>query len=256
MILGVVQARVSSTRLPGKVLQPILGEPMLARQLERVCRAERIDALVVGTSADASDGPLEELCAALGVDCFRGSLEDVLDRFHAVAVRYGAEHIVRLTSDCPLADPAVVDAVVELHVEGGYDYTSNVTPPTFPDGLDVEVISAEALAVTWGEATLPSEREHVTPFVRKHPERFRLGNLVNAEDLSGLRWTVDEPEDLEFVRRVYEALYPRDPAFEMRDVLELLGLHPELQLINARFERNEGMKPSLEADRGAAAEED
>src|SRR5450759_1196124 len=140
MILGVVQARVSYTRLPGKVLQPILGEPMLARQLERVRRAQRLDAVVVATSADASDDPLEELCAATGVDCFRGSLDDVLDRFHAVAESYRAEHVVRLTGDCPLMDAAVIDAVVELHLSGRYDYSSNVLPPTFPDGLDVEVV--------------------------------------------------------------------------------------------------------------------
>ncbi len=256
MILGVVQARVSSTRLPAKVLAPILGEPMLARQLERVLRAQRLDAVVVATSTDPSDDPLEAVCAEAVVDCFRGTLDDVLDRFHAAAERYGADHVVRLTGDCPLIDPAVIDAVVDLHLSAAFDYTSNVQPPTFPDGLDAEAIRAETLDTVWQEARLPSEREHVTPFVLKHSERFRLGNLENAEDLSPLRWTVDEPEDLGFVRAVYEALYPADPAFEMRDVLALLARRPELAGINTHIERNEGMKPSLEADRATVAEEE
>lgn len=256
MILGVVQARVSSTRLPGKVLAPILGEPMLARQLERVKRARRLDEVAVATSTDASDDPLEAVCERAGVACFRGSLDDVLDRFRAAAEHFGATHVVRLTGDCPLTDPAVVDATVAAHVEGGFDYTSNVDPPTFPDGLDVEVLTARTLETAWREARLPSEREHVTPYVRTHGDRFRLGCVSNGEDLSALRWTVDEPRDLAFVTAVYEALYPADPAFGMADVLALLARRPELAELNAHIERNEGMKPSLAADEVAAKREE
>jgi spore coat polysaccharide biosynthesis protein SpsF len=249
MILGVLQARVSSTRLPGKVLQPILGEPMIARQIERVQRATTVDALVVATSVDSSDDPLAELCARLGVTCHRGSLDDVLDRVLGAARTFGADHVVRLTGDCPLADPAVIDDVVRLHLRGGYEYTGNVNPPTFPDGIDVEVVAIRALETAWCEAHRASQREHVTLMLREHPERFSIGNLVHTPDLSALRWTVDEPSDLEFVRRIYGALYVANPMFGMDDVLRVLEKHPELNLVNQGIGRDEGLAKSLREDR-------
>lgn len=247
-ILAILQARVSSSRLPGKVLRPILGEPMLFRQIERIRRARLIERLVVATSVDASDDPLAEMCRERGIDCFRGSLADVLDRFFRAAGRYAPEHVVRLTGDCPLADPAVIDATIGLHLSGGYDYTSNALEPTFPDGLDVEVMRFACLEQAWREATLPSQREHVTPFLYRHPERFRLGVLKNGTDLSGLRWTVDEPADFEFVTRVYEALYPADQAFTSDDILGLLQKHRDYQEINRSIGRNEGYRLSLAKD--------
>lgn len=248
-VIAVLQARAGSSRLPGKVLKPILGKPMLERQLERVRRATSLDCIVVATSTERADDAIEQLCRAIEVPVFRGSLDDVLDRFYNAAAPYAAEHVVRLTGDCPLADPEVIDAVVSMHVTHGYDYTSNVEPPTFPDGLDAEIVRFAALEQAWREAKLPSEREHVTPFIRGNRERFRHGNLVNPRgDLSALRWTVDEPADFEFVTRVYEALHPARPEFGIDDILLLLARAPELAGLNSRFLRNEGYLKSLVKD--------
>jgi len=145
MILAILQARTSSSRLPGKVLKPILGKPMLLLQIERVRRARKIDKLVVATSNDPSDDGIEALCKQHGIDCFRGSLNDVLDRFYRAALTYNPEHIVRLTGDCPLIDPELVDSIIDMHLEGNYDYTSNAIQMTFPDGLDVEILTIKVL---------------------------------------------------------------------------------------------------------------
>ncbi len=232
-VLCILQARVSSTRLPGKVLEPVLGEPMLARQLERIGRARRIDRLVVATSDQPSDDEIERLCGRIGVACHRGSLPDVLDRFHGAASAIAPRHVMRLTGDCPLTDPSVLDALIELHVDGGFDYSSNVRPRTYPHGLDAEIFTIELLERAWHEAHTPYEREHVTPFMNAAGrDGVRQGSLVASEDRSELRWTVDHPEDLAFVRAVFEALYPRDPAFTTADVLAFLGEHPEVAAIN------------------------
>lgn len=246
--LAILQARVSSSRLPGKVLQPIMGEPMLFRQIERIRRAKRIDLLLVATSNDPSDDVLARECASRGVPCARGSLDDVLDRFVFSARPYQPELVVRLTGDCPLADPALIDAMLEKFGAGNFDYLTNADPPTFPDGLDVEVMKFPCLLTAHQEAKLPSEREHVTPFLRAHPERFRLGNFMSATDLSALRWTVDEPQDLEFVRSIYQGLYPANPCFSTEDILEFLEANSELRLINSKIERNEGLKKSIRED--------
>lgn len=246
--LAVLQARMSSSRLPDKVLQPILGKPMLLRQIERTSRSCEIDRLVVATSTDASDDPLAVVCQEAGIDCFRGALADVLDRFVQAARPHQPALVVRLTGDCPLADPALIDQVIRFFDDGDYDYASNRTPPSFPDGLDVEVVRFTCLEQAAREAVLPSHREHVTPFLRAHPERYRLGNVTQAVDLSHLRWTVDEPEDLEFVRLVYERLYPAKPDFTTENILNLIEREPEIQAINSRFARNEGSRKSLQAD--------
>ncbi|TFV91754.1 spore coat protein [Oxalobacteraceae bacterium OM1] len=249
MILAILQARTSSSRLPGKVLKSIVGQPMLARQLERVRRSARLDRIVVATSTDPSDDTIATLCADLGVDCSRGSLNDVLDRFYQTALPYRPQHVVRLTGDCPLADPILIDEVIDFYRDGKYDHVSNAgDPPTFPDGLDVEVFPFTALEAAWHEATLPSEREHVTPFIYNHPERFKLGQYRNETDLSALRWTVDEPADFELVSKLYEALYPADPAFTTQDVLRLLEQRPEYKTLNTQFRRNEGYAKSVLAD--------
>jgi len=247
-ILALVQARTSSTRLPGKVLMPILGRPMLALHLERLKRCTTFTNLVVATSNDPSDDALAELCTSEGVDCFRGSLADVLDRFVHAARPFSPDIVVRLTGDCPLADPKLIDDIVFRFVKSDFDYLSNCAPATFPDGLDVEVMRFRDLEIAAREAVLPSHREHVTPFIRKQPERFEVSNYFSEIDRSFMRWTVDEPEDFEFVKRVYERLYPAIPAFTTDDVFALLALEPELASINSRFERNEGSKKSLIAD--------
>jgi spore coat polysaccharide biosynthesis protein SpsF len=232
-VLCVLQARVSSTRLPGKVLKPILGEPMLARQIERIRRAERIDGLTVATSDQPADDAIAELCTSLGVDSHRGSLVDVLDRFYRAAQPYRPRHVMRLTGDCPLTDPTVLDALIDLHLAGGYDYSSNVIRPTYPDGLDAEVFRYALLERAWREARSPREREHVTPFMYETGPDIRRGSLEDATDRSAMRWTVDYPEDYDFACRVFEALYPLDPAFGADDVHRLLEAHPEIEAVNA-----------------------
>lgn len=253
MILAVLQARVSSSRLPGKVLLDLHGAPMIIRQIERVKRARRIDALVVATSTAPEDDALADLCASHGIACARGSLHDVLDRVVQVARPHEPEWIVRLTGDCPLADPELVDAVVEFAEQNACDYASNAVQPTYPDGLDVEVVRMGVLERAWAEAVLASEREHVTPFIYKRPDDFRVGHFCGQEDLSAMRWTVDEPEDLAFARAVYAALYDANPAFSTADVLGLLQQRPELSHINATFARNEGYAKSLEDDKKGGA---
>lgn len=248
-VLAILQARVTSTRLPNKVLAPILGQPMLARQIERLRRATTLDKLVVATSDDASDDPLAAMCAAICVPCYRGSLHDVLARFQGASVAHGpADHIVRLTGDCPLADPAVVDTVVCHHLSTGSDYTSNAIQPSWPDGLDVEIMRASVLQRAFCEAGLPSEREHVTPYLYKHPERFRIEYVKGDRDLSALRWTVDESADLAFVSEIYAALYAQNPAFDTAAILALLEQRPELERLNGQFLRNEGYAKSLATD--------
>jgi len=215
LILAILQARMSSTRLPGKVMADVLGMPMIGRQIERLRRCRRLDALAVATSDQADDDPLARYCATLGLPVYRGSLADVLDRFRHAALAFGpADTVVRLTADCPLADWTVIDAVVEASASGGFDYVNNTTPErTFPHGLDAEAMTAEALDAAWREASDPYEREHVTPFIYRHPERFRLGSVTSPDPAPQLRWTVDTPEDLAFVRYVYGELYDKDPAF-------------------------------------------
>ena len=241
--IAILQARMSSTRLPAKVLKPILGKPMLARQIERIRRAQTIERLVVATSDQPDDDAIAALCRQVDVGCFRGSRDDVLARFVGTAERYPAAQIVRLTGDCPLVDPAVIDAVVTFHRDGGFDYSSNTLHPTFPDGLDVEVMRSAALSAAGREARDPFEREHVTPFLYRHPERFRLGDFRRSPDLSALRWTVDQAEDYDMVCAVYAGLYPVKPDFALDDILALFEKRPELAKINAIYRRNEGSTP-------------
>jgi spore coat polysaccharide biosynthesis protein SpsF len=248
-VIALLQARSSSSRLPGKVLKPILGEPMLARQIERVRRARKIDRLIVATSDSLADDPIEALCKKAGADCHRGSLDDVLDRMAKAARPHKPDWVVRLTGDCPIADPAVIDTAIEMAFKGDYDYVTNAVEPTFPDGLDVEVVRASVLETTWREAVLASEREHVTAFVHQRPDRFKIGHLRHHTDLSHLRWTVDEPDDFELITRFYERLYPQNPAFTWGDVLELIGREPELADYNTRHIRNEGYAKSLDRDK-------
>ena len=220
MILAILQARMSSTRLPGKVMRPLLGEPMIGRQIERIQRAREFDKLVVATTTERDDDGLATYVGSLGVEVHRGTLDDVLGRFHTAIERWRPDHVVRLTADCPLTDWNIIDACIRLHIEESADYTSNVFPPTFPDGLDVEVVRASVLAASAAEACQGFDREHVTSFVRARPERFHLANLTRIPDLSGLRWTVDTVEDFTFVERVYHALYPANPAFGTGEVLQ------------------------------------
>lgn len=250
MILGILQARISSSRLPGKVLKPLLGEPMLARQVERLRRVRGMDRLLIATSSDAEDGPIAELADRLGLPCHRGSLTDVLDRFVQAARPHAPKQVVRLTGDCPLADPGMIDRLIAFHLEGGYDYSSNCLTPTLPDGLDAEILTFATLEAAWRLARTPPEREHVTLHVNRRPQQYRIGALTDPRNLGHLRWTVDEPEDFTLVERIYAALYPQNPAFGMAEILDLLTRQPDLQRLNAMHIRNAGL------DAGQAVEEE
>lgn len=230
MILAILQARSTSARLPGKVLLPLAGAPMIVRQIERVARAARIDRLVVATSDDPSDDGLAAVAGGAGALVHRGPLSDVLARFVGALAAHGpATHVVRLTGDCPLADPAVIDATIAKVVAEGADYGSN-TPPrrTYPKGLDVECMTADALRAAAGRASSPEEREHVTWALHRHPELYRQAFLSQAADEGEVRWTVDYPHDYAFVAAVYDALYAANPAFTCDDVRGLLRGRPEL----------------------------
>lgn len=237
MILALLQARMSSTRLPGKVMKPILGKPMILHQIDRIGRSKLIDKLILASSDDSSDDALADACMEYGVSVFRGSLDNVLDRFYQAALLEDADHILRLTGDCPLTDPVVIDLVIQHHLDGAFEYTSNVHPPTWPDGLDVEIFRAGKLVEAWQNAYSEFDREHATPWIYHQADCF-LGNLKNRSDMSTLRWTVDEPEDLEFVRRIFAGLYPDNRAFGMEDILNFIQENPDIQAVNQRFVRN------------------
>ncbi|MFW6175182.1 MAG: cytidylyltransferase domain-containing protein [Acidobacteriota bacterium] len=229
--VAIVQARMGSTRLPGKVLAEIEGRPMLSRVLGRLGRARTLDAVVVATSTEPGDDPVAELGRELRVPVFRGSEEDVLDRYAGAARQLAADAVVRVTADCPLIDPQVVDRVVQRFRESGADYASNTLKRTYPQGLDVEVFRREALEQAAREAREPWERAHVTPYLYHHPERFALVSVTHDRDLSRHRWTVDTREDLKLVR----ALYRRadDPYAGWQELLRIAESDPSLRAINA-----------------------
>lgn len=205
---------------------------MLARQIERIQRSGRIDQLVVATSDDSTDDAIETLCRNISVACFRGSLQDVLDRFYRTANKYPSENVLRLTGDCPLLDPEIIDSLIQFFLTGNHDYASNVLHRTFPAGLDAEIFRVACLKKAWDEAKRTYEREHVTPFIYNHPEMFRLGNFAGPENRSDLRWTVDWPRDFELVETIYTALYPTNPNFKTQDVYDFLEQHAELKILN------------------------
>lgn len=237
MILAVVQARMSSRRLPGKVTLPILGKPMLVHQIERIRHSSRVNNIVVATSTMRDDDAIADLCRDHGIDSFRGSLHDVLDRFYQAAKQWQPRLIVRLTADCPLIDWQLIDATIEFLEHGDFDYASNTIERSWPDGLDVEVMTPGTLEQAWHAGRQPEDREHVTPFVYSHPERFRLGSYAHDEDMSAHRWTVDNQQDFEFVTDIFAALYPGNPRFLTDDILDLLAERPDLAARSVRLEQ-------------------
>ncbi len=248
-VLAIVQARMSSTRFPGKVMATVAGKPMLLHQLDRIRSAEGIDKVIVATSIDPSDDVLAELCQQHDIEVFRGDLEDVLKRYHQASQQWPANHIVRITGDCPLIDPAIIDQVITTHLQEKNDYTSNVAPPTFPDGLDVEIFTVKCLNKVFAEARLSSQREHVTVYIHQNPAQFKIGNVSSQTDLSHLRWTVDTRRDFELIELIFESLYPKNPDFRYQDILELIQKQPELAVYNAQYKRNEGLEASLAKER-------
>jgi spore coat polysaccharide biosynthesis protein SpsF len=244
--VALIQARMSSSRLPGKVLQDIAGKPMLLHVVHRAQKVQSIDSVAVITTTYAEDDAIEKLCKENGIPFFRGSLDDVLDRYYQAAIYFKADIVVRLTADCPLLDPAVIEQVVKTFHQNSFNYVANVVEVTYPDGLDTEVFGFGTLERAWKEARLKSEREHVTVYILKHPELFRLGSVKQEKDLSSLRWTVDTPQDLEFVRSIYNFI--KDEEFGMEEIVKLLKEHPELSELNAGQQRNEAYQKQLQEE--------
>jgi spore coat polysaccharide biosynthesis protein SpsF len=246
-VVAIVQARMSSTRLPGKVMKPIAGRPMLWHVVNRLKASRLIDEVVVATTTGAEDDIIEEWCKLNGTGFSRGSLEDVLDRYFQAAASFEARTVVRVTSDCPLIDPALVDRAIEMFGRGVFDHVS--VDSSYPDGLDAEVFSFAALKKAHEEATLSSEREHVTPYIWKNQHLFRLGKIKCDIDLSRMRWTVDDERDLRLVTEIYEGIKAGERVFHMEEVLRFLRSRPEVLKINASTMRNEGYAKSLRQDR-------
>ena len=222
---------MGSSRLPGKVLKDIAGRPMLSYQIERLRRVKRAERIVVATTDQTADDAVERFCQKEKIACVRGSEHDVLARYHLAIERFPADVVVRITADCPLIDPAIVDEAIAAYEP---DYVSNMLDTTYPYGMAVEVFSAQALREAHREAKDPAEREHVTPFIYRHPERYRLRSLTMAPNLSHHRWTVDTPEDFELVSRLLKTLKPH---FTLQDVLAVLDEHPDWCAINAHVEQ-------------------
>jgi spore coat polysaccharide biosynthesis protein SpsF len=247
--VAIIQARRTSTRLPDKVLLDIGGKPMLTRVVERTRRARLLDEVVVATSLDPIDTAIEDLCKEHGYPCFRGSLQDVLDRYYQAASLHRAQVVVRLTGDCPVIDPGLIDDLVrqflgdvgsvdrELEFPFPYDFAANRLPPpwhrTYPIGLDAEVCTFQALERAWKEGSLPRHREHVMPYLYEEEGRFRVLVLNHEPDYGTMRWTVDTPADLEFARQIYARFGNRDD-FTWLDVLSLVQSEPQLAEINAQ----------------------
>ena len=250
--IAIVQARMGSTRLPGKILLPIVqGKGALELMLERVSKAKSLSKIVVATTNSPEDDQLVDLCDRLRFSSFRGEEEDVLDRYFMTASHFGPRSsIVRLTGDCPLHDSEVIDKVVEEFEYSGVDYCSNLDPPTYPDGLDTEVFSFSALEKSWKEAILKSDREHVTLYIRNHKELFSRKNVEHPVNFSSHRWTLDEESDYRFLKKIYQELYISKPGFKMADVLAYLREYPSIAEINRGIGRDEGLMKSLAEDQG------
>lgn len=240
-VVCIVQARMTSTRLPGKVLKEVLGKPLLEYEIERLQQCRSLNKIVVATTVLPSDDAVVTLCDKLGVNVFRGSEEDVLSRYAQAAKIYQADVVVRVTADCPLIDPAVVDLVVQTYLgsEGKYDYVSNTLERTYPRGLDVEVFSAKALQLAQANSVNKEEREHVTVYIYRRPQEFSVYQVKEGTDNSNQRWTVDTPEDFQLIEKILQALYPDNRQFSMQDVLGFLRENPQLMALNAHIEQKE-----------------
>lgn len=247
-IIAIIQARVGSTRLPGKVLLKIEGRPVLEHVVRRVRKSKFIDKVLLATTHQPADKKIVKLCRYLHLSVFCGSENNVLDRYYQLAQKIKPCHIVRVTADCPLIDAKIIDRVIKAHLKSKSDYTTNTLEPTFPDGEDIEIFTFSTLRKAWEEASLPSEKEHVTPFIRNHPRLFQLKNIRSKIDHHDKRWTLDEPTDFIFIKKIFHHLYRQNHYFGMPEILHLLKSHPQLAKINDKIIRNEGYIKSLRQD--------
>jgi spore coat polysaccharide biosynthesis protein SpsF len=237
----IVQARMGSTRLPGKILKKIMGKPLLEYQIERLKRVKNIDDVVIATTENIIDNPVVELCKKLHCSIFRGSEDDVLLRYYLAAVRFKADCIVRVNADCPLIDPEVVSDIVDYYLSNyrNIDYVSNILEKGFPIGLHTEVFSMSSLRLANKNSNSLIEREHVTPYIYRNPDLFKIGSVVLDDNLSYYRWTVDYPEDFDLVKKIIEGIYPTKVDFDMFDVISYLKSNPELMSINNKITKEQ-----------------
>ena len=229
---------MSSTRLPGKVLMEAAGKPFLAHMVERLERVSSLDGIIIATTINPIDDPIQECARQLGVECFRGSEDDVLQRVLDAAIAYNVDVIVEMTGDCPLIDPALVESCIQEYLETGYDYVSNVLERTYPIGMDTQVFSTKTLAEAAESTNDPKDREHVSLYIYRHPERYRLRNILGPSELTRpkLRLTLDTQEDFQLLRRIFEELYPTNCRFGLAEILALIDERPDLAELNAHVQ--------------------
>lgn len=245
--LAIIQARMGSTRLPGKILKDLAGKPVLQHVYDRVKKARLINEIIVATTIGISDLPVVKYCSSQGVRVFAGSEDDVLDRFYQIAKLLQPKTIVRITADCPVIDPEIIDQVIDLHKKSDADYTSNCMSETFPDGLDVEIVKYSALEKAWNNAKLVSEREHVTPYIKSAENGFKIEEIKSEINYHSKRWTLDNEEDYLFLQKVLNHF--KEEYFGMNQLLEFLESNSELEEINSDITRNEGYQKSIKEDR-------
>ena len=236
--LIIVQARMTSTRLPGKVMKIVCGKPLLEHLINRLKRVKCADQIVIATTVNETEDIIVELCKKLDISYYRGSEEDVLGRYYEAAVEYGGDVIIRITSDCPVIDPDVVSYLIDFYMRNlkKYDYVTNTLKRTYPRGMDAEIVSFKALKEAHFNAYDPLDREHVTPFIRNRPTQYHLHNIKYSSDLSRYRLTVDTSEDMELIRRIFESLYYQNPLFSLNDMLDQMERTPEWETINTHVE--------------------
>ena len=239
-IIAVIQARLGSTRLPKKVLLPLGDRSVLEWVVTRVKGSSLVNETVVATTMNKEDLEIVKVCADMGVLVYCGSQDNVLDRYYQVGNLLKADHVVRITADCPLIDPNIIDKIITMHLEAGADFTCNTIEVTYPDGEDVEIFKFDALKKAWENASLKIEVEHVTPYVKNRPDIFKLVNLEHDRDLSNKRWTLDNAEDYTFMKIIIDNLYKGNPLFSMEEILEFLEKNPHIETINQHIIRNEG----------------
>ena len=248
-IIAIVQARLTSTRLPEKVMKTLAGRPVLSHVFNQLSYSKMLDKMVLATSNNKSDDPIERWAIQNQIEYYRGDLNNVLKRFFDAAKYFRADVIVRITADCPLIDPNVVDHVIDGFIKGDYDYYANINPPTFPDGLDTEVFSFCTLEKAFINAKKKSEIEHVTPYVINHPEQFKIGNYKMAMNYEHYRWTLDNPEDYHFLSKIFDNLYHENSYIKYTDVIKFLDINKSLLVINKNLRRNEGLVKSFKEER-------
>jgi spore coat polysaccharide biosynthesis protein SpsF len=247
-ITCIIQARTNSSRLPNKVLLKLSNTPVIVHIIDRIKKSTLVEQIILATSINFNDQILLDIANDNQITSFKGNELDVLDRFYNAAKKYDADIIIRITGDCPLVDFILIDKMLKKFLENNFDYVSNTIERTFPDGLDIEIFTFSTLEKAFSEATLVSEREHVTPYIIKNPKLFKLFSYTNIENLSHLRWCLDEASDYEMLQKIYQE-FESDKFFSTTDVLKLLRKKPEISKINFEIPTNEGYTNSIKNDK-------